>query len=656
MDVPNVDDNIQNELDLQLWVCYPNVAAEKSYYFRIRDAFNIDLTYGDGSQHNTLTFSTYKDDPFVDLLSEEGWNYEVVARWWDPRRKKLVEPPNSRFVIMKSKENVVDKTNRIDYILPGKTKMLEKVTTRVTRYVNYVAQLNRDYDRAKEAYEQAERDYNSVLRQFENTGKRIQEEHWPNDSHGPVFSTVGMGWLLRDGHARYRSLVYASSWTHPIYWYSYQRQGWTRLSLTSGSQTAVNAKERFVQLAPEVYQTRQIMNRARNAYAAADRAARETSRDGTRFFYNRTPARVISTLWREGQERDGGFLGHNDGTGTWDSPYPMYNRILKGIWRHFTATRDARGNLWTNSTPRQNWEIRLNQSLWSVIQDFRERGLIDWRMGGPAPGGGGRSLQLVPYGSLDVDQSRRVTLRLGGETLSGVEEISAEDHQTVTFVLTSKGWNHYLNFGRNRDENRTPWGIWEGGIQESEADSLTTANDLTRERRRELSYRYTTSSSRTVEVWPGGPIPMLDYEPRHTIAVSDHQSARSLRKVVSITVNKANSESPLTAHVVLGTRRYRSMVSYGRTMSKIVGESDFIQGHIPVDPQQSPSEIPSDALYAPVISSIGAGVRFNEEGRARAVVTAQLASHDLPVPADADVFDDSPEAEDYIIDEEYGGL
>ena len=655
MEIPYVSQDAQNEVDLQLWLCRPNAGAASSYRYRIQDAFNIQVSYGDGSEHNTLTFSTFKDNPFVEQLSEDGWDWEVCVRWWDPRRGALVEPPGSRFVIMRSKENIVDRANRIDYILPAKTKMLEKVATRVTRYVNYVAQLNADYDRAKKAYEEAERDYNSVLRQFQNTGKRIQEEHWPNDYHGPVFAARGMGWLIRDGHARYRSLVHATSWTHPIYWYSFQQQGWVRLSMTSGSAAAHNAKERFAQLGPEVYQTRQIMNKARSAYAAAERAARESSRNGTRFFYNRTPARVISTLWREGQERDGGFLGHNDGTGTWDSPFPIYNRILKGIWRDFTATADARGRRWTRSTPRQNWEVRLGQSLWAVIQDFRERGLIDLRMGGPALGGGGRSLQLVPYGSLEVDQTRRVTLRLDSNTLEGIEEIDASEHQSITFVLTSKGWNHYLNYGREREENQTPWGMWEGAIQESEADSLTTARELTSARRSELSRRYATTSSRKVQVWAGGPIPMLDYEPHHIIGVSDHQGATSPRKVTRITVGKQDAKSPITAVVQLGTRRYRNMVSYARTLSKVVGESDVIQGHIPVDPQLEATEIPQDALYAPAITDMGVAVRINEDGRARAVVRANLASHDLPVPDDAAEFDESPEADDYIIDEEHEG-
>lgn len=654
MTVPNVDENRQWETDLQLWLIRPDTPAAESYERPLRDVFGVRVEYGDGSGHNAMRFSTFKDSPGAHQLSGD---WEIAVRWWDPRVRAWLEPPNSRFVITGSKENMVDESNQIEYSCVGTTWLLEKVRVRVADKFNTAWRLNRDEERAKDAYDEAEREFNSAFRSYESRAKRLQEDIWGDMgiSLGPILVYErGLAWLIRNRVAKWRSLVWNPNTTN-LLWFSSDTGGWRGLGFTSRVERSEINDVRT--LARTAYNQKRRMERARNAYAAASRANREGSSGGTRFFYNRTPARVLWQLWREGQERDAGYVNHGESTPGWaDSPYPMQTHTLKGLWRGWTQTRDARGKLWINTTTRQNWELRLGQSLWSVLQDFRDRGEIDWRVGGPAPGGGGRSLYLVPYGSLEVDQSRRVAMRLDDSVTEAPETVSRTEHQSVTLVLDSSGINRYTYWGRDAAANQTPWGVWEGSINESNADSLETALALTNTERQERSRRYVVDASRRMTVNPGAAIPMLDFEPHHLVTVFDHEGSDSVRKVASIIVEKTGGADPITATIQLGTRRTSRRVSYARTMNKILGETDHIQGHIPLDPRLQESDIPADALYAPALTSIDARVRFDEDGRAEVMLAAQLSPHDIRPPEDAEAFDASDEGQELIDETEGEGV
>lgn len=654
--VPNVDSRTQNEVDLQLWVGVPDSQSgsnhEQAYHLMLRDAHNITISYTDGEDHNGLSFSMYKDSQGAKELSGD---WEIIVRWWDPRTRELLEPPGSRFVILNTEEDMVDGTNLITYNCVAITWLLEKVRTRTSGYVNYASRLNRDYDRAKERYEEAEQDYDSAFRDFERLGERVQEEEfWSGQSLGPMLvSAAGVTWMIRDGQARYRSIVY-NGWNNRLYWYSWDRQGMAWLPM-GGDEFERDRKRDLRDAGRTALNARTRMNTARTNYKNAERAARETSRDGTRYFYNRTPGRLMAQLWMEGAERDSGFVGHNYGEGEFDSPFSYRARVLKGVWRGWTTVRDSKGRRWVDVGPRGNYEVRLGQSLWAVIQDFRERGIIDIHSGGATPGGGGRSLFMVPKGDLEVDQSQRVSLRLGADVQEAPETVDRSQHQTVTFVLDSTGLNRYVYSGRGLEANQTPWGYWEGAIQEQDADSLSSSISLTSEERQERSKRYWIDASRRAVVLPNRPIPMLDYEPHHLIQVYDHEGAASVRKVTQIIVEKPTPDAPVTATVRLGTRRTSREISYGRTLNKIQGGSDHIQGHIPLAPGASDIEVPQDALHAPAITSMDASVRFNEDGRPRVALSATVSSSDIPEPEDAARFEASEEGQALLFDEEYEG-
>ncbi|MGQ7788209.1 hypothetical protein [Nesterenkonia sp. K-15-9-6] len=653
--VPLASENADVQPDLQLWLGVADSPANQSARQMIHDAHNISVSYGDGSDHNGLRFTVFKDSPLVEQLAEDGWDWEVIVRWWDPRRGKWLEPPNSRFIILDSDEDMADESNRITYTCVGTTWLLEKVRVRVREQYNDAWRLNRDVDRAQEDYNTAQSDYESLVRQFESRARTVQEGHWPDLSHGPVFAVRGVTWTHRQGRARWRSIVSDVQRGGSLWWLSFDRGKFVRLSMDTGTTAVQNAKADMVDLGPQVRAARVARDRARSALAAAERAARESSRNGTRFFYNRTPGRLLSMLWIEACDRDAGHVNHGETTPGWpDSPYPRRTRILKGIYRGWTTTRDSKNRLWTGTTPRRNWELRLGQTYWSVIQDFRQRGILDWRMGGPVDGGGGRTLQLVPHGDLVVDQTRRVGLRLGTEVIEAPQKVSQRDHQTVTFVLTSQGLNRYTFWGRDNPEQQTPWGLWEGSMNEAEATDLQQALDLTAEERRERANRYTIDASRRVHIHPAGPLPMLDYEPHHMVTVYDHDGDHP-RQVSQIIVEKPGGEAPMTATIRLGTRRTSEMISYARTVNRMLGEADAIQGHIPIDPALAPSEVPQGALSAPEITSMGANVRFNEEGRPRVVVSAAVSAAEVPEPEDAELFDEAEDVDDWLDDEEYDG-
>ncbi|MDS2171605.1 hypothetical protein Q7C18_02735 [Nesterenkonia sp. CL21] len=651
--VPNVDEGVATDPDIMLWINAPDTPARESVREPIRYAFDISASYGDGSEHNALTFSTYKDDPAVAKLATG--NYEIVLRWWDPRREAWLEPPNSRFMVMKHLEDMVDETNKISFTCVSISWLLEKIRVRVADQFNTAVRLNRELDQAQERYDEAESEYESLMSQFDRTAKRVQEAHWPDIYHGPNWAVRGVTWIARQGKARGRSIVSDAARNGSLWWYSTDRGKFVRLSMTSGDSMTQSDKETLRELGPQIDRARRAMRRAQSNLASAQRAARESSRNGTRHFHNRTPGRVLTTLWREGIERDAGYVNHGESTPGWpDSPYALRVRIAKGIYRAWTSTHDSKDRAWTSFAPQQNWEIPLNSSIWDVIQDFREKGILDWQMGGIAPGGGGRNLRLVRKGGLEVDQTRRVSLRLGVDVLEAPQEVDHSEHQTVSFVLDSTGLNRYTYRHRDRAANQTPWGLWEGGISESDATDLDTAISLTQEERDRRANRYVIDSSRQTIVRPSGPLPMLDYQPGHTVTVYDHDG-NAPRKVTQIIVEKKSDEDPIVATVRLGTRTTNRPVKYARTLNKITGGSDHIQGLIPMNPALDPGELPQSALRAPEITSLGASVRFNEAGRPQVHVSAQVSTADVPVPEDAELYDDAADAEDYMDDEEYEG-
>lgn len=208
--IPNVIENRAVDIDVQVWLGFPDTPARESYNRNLFDAHDIRVSYNEGGDHGALQFSIYKDSNNGQDVRDLSGDVELIVRWWDPRRRELLEPPNSRFVILSTEEDMVDGTNVITYSCVAITWLLEKVRVRTTRYWNYAARLNRDYDRAEERYQEAERDYDSALRSWESQAKRVQEGIWPNSSHGPNFVGKGVAWYIRDRKARYRSIVYLS--------------------------------------------------------------------------------------------------------------------------------------------------------------------------------------------------------------------------------------------------------------------------------------------------------------------------------------------------------------------------------------------------------------------------------------------------------------
>ncbi|KUG58988.1 hypothetical protein [Nesterenkonia jeotgali] len=565
----------------------------------IRD---VTVGYGSDGTPQSLQFTTTKDSPGAEYLQEPV--YSFVLRLWDPRAQRWVEPVNSRFIFPSATEDTADESNTITYRLVSELKVLDKV--RLHRMAGDAAR-NDAYDRALERYQDAERDFDRELRGFEDIAHRVKRRHgfWG----GKVFAYRGVAWINSSHSVPRGSIASDASRNGRLFYWN--GSSWRGLSLAQWADDKQTMRERGV----EVSKARNLMNQRRQVLDRAERGVRETSRGGRRYFYNSAPGRTLARFWKEESGYDA-ELGHGSGGAT----------IMKSLWRSFTNARDSKGRNWTAAS-RTHHEFALGSSMLAMLQDFRQRGLVDYQLRG-------RAFDLVPRGGFEVDQSRRVILQLGQDVEGAPERWSTDHHYSVAVVVGGSGYSYRSVYGPTIASNNTPWGFLAGAISDNDVNSLHSANNLTREERAAANPRIKVEASRSLVLSASSAIPMIDYEPHHWIGVYDHDGSVSKRRIDHIALTWS-PDQPLRAVITLDTRFQRAAVQYGRTLSKTLGGVDHLQGHIPINPELAPPLAWEEPPYAPPITDVAARVRFDPlTGQPSVIMTAQWSDAVLPEPED----------------------
>lgn len=625
--LPNVDENRQIDTGIALMLCRPWVDQPSSYVNQMRamDLVKVEASFLRGAV-GAMSFTTIRgpDNVFQQLLhaqaSQETGSeeYSIAVMVYDPRRRRWVEPDNNRFVVDRWSDDIASNTNHITYYCRQEVIELNGM---VLGRARNDWRMNNALDEAQEAYNEAERDYDSLLRSANTAAIDIQRDRFGHAAGRRFIGYRGTDWIIRSYPAAARwGTISADVMRGRIMAYQPSTRRWIRLA-EEGTDTD-RQRERLIELSPQVRSTRRLLNRRRDALARAERAQRETSRDGTRFFFRRTPARVLGRAWVEGGERDL--------TRRWPpGPGVQRNRQSKGFWRDWTVTRDGKGVGWWNTTSVGNWEFPLGIGFLDMVLDFQEKGELDWAARK------GRGFSIVPAGGLEVDQSRRVVLRLDQSVTEAQESGDRSQHHSVTFVRNGRGYGYFLTWGPNVASSGRPWGWKEGSVSETDADSEESSAVLTRKIREQAHFREIRNSSRTITVGQDSPIPMVDFQPHHWISVYDHEDPMS-KRIVDQVVLRQDGEGPLVADIQLGTRRQRNFTNVSRTLSRILGGIDHIQGHIPSTPGVAEPEIPTSATYSPPLSEISMALKHNlETGRPNVLLRASWAEPDITEPEDA---------------------
>lgn len=584
-------------------MCRPGIPGPSGERGEVMDIFDVSVAFNASGEPGSLDLRTYKDSPGAAALQTD--DLELQVDLLDPRTGEWAPVQGGRFIVDTYQEDRVDETNVIHYRCPNRLLLLEKV--RVHR-VPGDWRRNNALDAAEEALRDAEREYQSALRSFEDLAHRIKQRHgmWG----GKVFAYHGVTWLSRYHSIPNGSIASDANQGGRLYYYHRPTWRWRRLSTAQWADDKRELRERGVTCA----RARRAYNRARDRFDKAERAVRETSRDGRRFFHASSPGRTLARLWNEGIERDRAE-GHP----------PRRPLLLKGMGRSFTNARDSAGRAWARES-RTSHDFQLGASLLSVLMDFRERGLIDFTTDED-------TLHVVPAGGLEVDQTSRVNLMLGRELTSADERGSRMHHFSRAIVTAGNGYSYALPYEYGADFSHTEWGFWEGTVSEQDADSQDSAAKLTLRSRQQAQRRHKVESTLGVTLEPWSAIPMIDYLPGHTISVWDHESDRSARKVEQIVLTWS-PEAPLTAVITLDDRFQQRATTFARTVSKTVGGVDHIQGHVPARPVPGGGAVTNHPHFAPPLTDATASVRFDRDGRPTVVLRASFADPGLPEPPD----------------------
>lgn len=626
--LPLADERINRDTHYRLMLCRPWRELGNAYQAVLGHVHDWQITVN-RRDVASLTFQTFKGAPNQDMLHRDASNetgseeYSIAVQVWDWRVQRWIEPDNCRFVVSTWETDDADASNLIRYTCRQEVTQLDWI--RAHRPTGDW-RLNQDYDRALEAYQDAEREYDSLIRQLTTAGQTVQEELFGH-TRGRLYAGYrGVDWVVRSWGELPWGTLYVCHLRKRIMIRYPQAREWRMLREDLGETST--QRQRMIDLGDEIRPARQRMNRTRDAYARAERAARETARDGIRFFYNRTPARLLATLWTEGGKRD---TERRWAPGSGE----VRPRQAKGFWRDWTNTSDGKGRSWARSTTQKPWEIPLGQGFLETVMDFQERGEIDWVARG-------RAFSLVPHGDLEVDQTRRVVLRVNESVTEAIERGDRNQHHSVSLVLAGNGYSYLTTWGPNVSTSATPWGWAEGTISESEADSQASASRLTAPIREERHFREIRETVRRMVVSPASPLPLVDFMPHHWVSVWDADGAQSSRIVDQIIVSKSGHDDPIQASIVMGTRRQRAFQQFYRTQRKQLGGLDHVQGHMPVDPSRHPPQIPEPAKYSPPLSLGEPFLTANNDMRIfQVAIPFSWADPGRPEPQDAGVGEDT---------------
>lgn len=579
----------------------------------IKAAFNRN-------EAGSMTFKTFKDSPGSPRLQED---VTIVLRLWDPWKKEYVEPPNARFIVSTWSEDLTDPTNVITYACLQEVRILEKL---VLHRANHDWKLNNAFDKAEEAFNNAERDYESKLKQFDELATWVRRRH--GFTSGKNFAYYGLGWIRRARNVPWGSIASDASRGGKLFYWSNKRKKWLALPMNTWPRN----KERLVKLGADTAKARRVYRARLKEFKRAERAARETSRDGRRFFYNNKPMQTLYQAWVEGHIRD----RDSDSQGTGVS----YMEV-KGLRRSWTNDRDSRGHWWS---ARSSHDFALGANFYDMLQEFVARGDIDWQMRG-------RTLDIVPQGRLQVDQTNRISLRLGKDMTEGGSDGSRMDHASRVCVIAGNGYSYMLDYGIPFEAADTPWGYWEASMSASESEGEVKARGITHRARQEISRRFRIESSRQAVVTLDSALPMIDYQPHHIISTYDNNGDQRARVVEQVIVSQDNQDSPVMAAITLESRQTNVQVKFAKSIAKTLSGVGSMEGTIPplaslVAPTVAEGSSASSSSFAPPISNLSASLRFDQHtGTPSVVIRATFMDAGLNEPQDPAMYD-TPDALD----------
>lgn len=613
---------------IQLLVVKPGTdGAEQE---SLKHAWGIEASFG-RRESGALKFSTFKDSPGSDRLQGD---VTVVLRMWDPIRSRYIEPPNARFVVNDWDANLADPTNVIDYQCVQDVRMLEKL---VLGRTNNDWRLNAAFDKAEEAFRSAENDYSNKLERFDELATWVRKRH--GFTRGKNFAYDSLAWLNRGRNVPSGSIASAARTDGKLFYWSGRRRRWMALPMDTWN----NNKTRLRELGPEVVKARKIYRKRMAEFKKAEAAARETSRDGRRFFYNNKPIQTLYQAWIEGHIRDRDRNSMGAGASYMEA---------KGFRRSWTNDRDSRGNWWSN---RSSHDFALGANFYDMLQEFCSRGELDWQMRG-------RTLDIVPYGSLQVDQTNRIAFRLGKDLTEAEQQGSRLDHASHVSVVTGNGYSYMLPYGVPFDSADTPWGYWEASMSASEAENEIKARSMTLRARQDLARRYKIEETRAAVVTLESAIPMVDYQPHHIISTYDHTGGQQSRVVEQVIISQSGPNAPIMAAVTLETRMTNVQVGFAKSISKTLSGVGYMEGTIPplaslAVPKRTVSASVSAESFAPPLSEMSATIRFNQHSGAPTVMLrAAFIDAGLNEPEDSAVYDtpDIIEQTETEPDDEFG--
>lgn len=207
--------------------------------------------------------------------------------------------------------------------------------------------------------------------------------------------------------------------------------------------------------------------------------------------------------------------------------------LLRDSW---TDTKDSDGVNWVK---KKTWYLDLGDDLLTILQGQVDSGHCDWRTQG-------RGLRIYNPDTHFSDRSSVVQLRVGKEVQSAPIEESLED--TVTHILV-KGDKKIKVTVQNVD-GPTPWGHWEGCINEGGLDTTSEASDAAQKQLSESSrvrgqYTYTLALADTTVQ------PLFDYVPGDWVKATTPLGTETVR-VQQITMSRDGEG--LKADVILNDR------------------------------------------------------------------------------------------------------
>lgn len=573
--------------------------GETRPYGSAKHIFDFTATWN-RTEASRIRFKTFKDAPGAAELQSD---IEVIVELWEPWTRRWIQPVNSRFIIEGWKEDLVDETNLIEYSGIQSVTMLDKA---VVHRRPQDDRLNAALDRAEEAFRDAESEYKSAWSSFRRGAVTIRQRHgmWNGRQFAQAgFAAPSKSRKIPNGSIGVFGWRANNRWTGNLYYFSNGK--WKRLSRTKWTED----KQELVRDGLNVIRKRRVVVIRKEQLRKATIAARETSERGRRYFYNRSSGHILQMLFREAQARDAnrGFSGNAGST------------RLKGVMRSFSNAKDSRGVNWGGWST-ESAELQVGQGLFSVIQDLQERGLCDWQTRNG-------TLDLVPNGALRVNQSSRVSIRLGQDLSEGVTNGYRTEHASAVLIVGDGGRTFEYS---SQNGTWTPWGYWEGSIGESSAEYRSHAGRLTSEKRAEMVRRFKLEPSRKMTIGHNSALPMVDYQPHHLISVYESSGNRASRVVDQILLNQADATSPLETVVTFETRFQSTPARFERSLSKTMGGINFMQGRIPIDQSVKVSpELEAELRFsniAPPIEGISGVVKFNAEGQPRVALKVSWAS------------------------------